>query len=179
MKISVKNCFELKGKTMALEHTYELPQLVERNKQLLSVSPVYFQAKGTMEAGLFVVKGELKGEYFLACSRCLTEVQTPFELSFEERFLLTKHQGLLEDGMEEEWEDIHSVEGQEIDLQPYIEDEILMSIPFIPVCASEQECSSNRLVEGKDWTVLTDETKRNKVDPRLAELAKLLDQDKG
>jgi len=179
MIINLRDSSNLKGQTLSLSHTYELPHLVKRNKQLVSITPIQFQGQGKMEAGLFVVEGELKGEYTLACSRCLEDVHYPFEHRFEEKFALSQHHVQQSDKeLGDEWEDIHPVTGQEIDLQPYIEEEILMSIPFIPVCASEEQCSLNQLVEGKDWTVLTDEIKRNKVDPRLADLAKLLDQNK-
>ncbi|GAA0364416.1 YceD family protein [Bacillus horti] len=180
MKIEKKSCFELKGKQMTLEHTYELPHLVEQNKQLLALSPAKFSGKGEMEAGLFIVKGVIVGQYTLPCSRCLTDVIYDYEQDIEELFSLQPSILQIETEEDEDdlTEEIHPVHGQEIDLTPYIEEEILMSIPFVPTCQSKEECEANQVLEGTGWSVLTEEMKKNKIDPRLADLAKLFDQKK-
>jgi uncharacterized protein len=177
MKIDVRTCLELKGKPLSLEHTYELPQLPERNKQLLHIKPVHFVGKGEMQSGVFIVQGELSGTYILACSRCLTDLEVKFTHDFEEHFNI-KAKLSDPDEDEEEEKDIHEVIGQEIDLLPHIEEEILMSIPFVPLCESEEKCVGNLPQEGKDWNVLTEQNKNERIDPRLADLAKFFDQDK-
>jgi uncharacterized protein len=175
MKIDVRTCLELKGKPLSLEHTYELPQLPERNKQLLQIKPVHFVGKGEMQSGIFTVKGELTGTYILACSRCLANLEVDFTQDFEEHFNI---QAKLSELTEGEETDIHEVIGQEIDLVPHIEEEILMSIPFVPLCESEEKCMANLPQEGKDWNVLTEQNKNERIDPRLADLAKFFDQEK-
>ena len=173
MKLFVKNILELKGKTLPFEHTYDLPQLTKRNKQLISIGPVHFIGQGVMEAGIFVAKGELSGEYTLACSKCLADLKVEFSQHFEERFNV---QAKLLPLTEEEEDEIHEVVGTEIDLLPYIENEVLLSIPFFPACEFEHECRNNLPLEGKDWSLLTEENKSNKIDPRLADLAKFFDK---
>ncbi|WP_202076921.1 YceD family protein [Caldalkalibacillus salinus] len=179
MKIPVRQCLETKTEPMTLEHHYDLPDLVHRHQQLEALSPVHFKGEGEMQAGLFVVKGELKGQYTLTCSRCLSANESDFTQPFEERYNIEAH---VTDDEKDELEDIHDVEGQYVDLQPQIEEEIIMSIPFIPVCESEEACKNNALREGQNWSYeddrLTEEDKKDKIDPRLADLAKFFDEDK-
>lgn len=174
MIIDVRKCLELKGQTLALEHTYELPQLPKRNKQLLQIEPVHFIGQGEMQAGILAVTGKLSGTYTLACSRCLSDLKSNFTQEVEERFnIQSKLNGQPEDDEESE---IHEVVGQEIDLLPYIEEAILMSIPFVPLCEEDEECKNNLPQEGTNWTLLTEDGKNERIDPRLADLAKFFDQ---
>jgi uncharacterized protein len=175
MKINVKTCLELKGKTLPMEHTYELPQLLSRNKQLLEIGPVHFSGQGEMQSGIFAVKGTVSGSYTLSCSRCLSELQIEFSTDLEERFNI---QAKLSQKLEGEDDDeIHEVVGQEFDLLPYIENEVVISIPYFPSCESEELCKSNLPQEGKDWSILDSEKKEERIDPRLADLAKFFKQD--
>jgi uncharacterized protein len=175
MRIDVRTCLELKGKPLPLEQSYELPQLIERNKQLLRINRVHFEGQGVMQSGILVVKGELTGSYTLACSRCLTGLEVEFAQDFEEHFNIQAKVSGLTEGEEN---DIHEVVGQEIDLLPHIEEEVLVSIPFVPLCESEEKCKENLPQEGKDWNVLTEQDEKERIDPRLADLAKFFDQDK-
>ncbi|WP_025028045.1 YceD family protein [Caldalkalibacillus mannanilyticus] len=175
MIINVKQCLELKGKELPLKHTYELAQLTQRNKQLLSVSPIQFEGQGQMQSGVFVIKGTLQGTCIVACSRCLGDVNLSILQELEERFNIQAKLGTIEENEEQE---IHEVIGQEINLTPYVENEVLLSIPSFPVCRSEEECKNHLPQEGKDWNVLTEKMKQDKIDPRLADLAKFFDQNK-
>lgn len=174
MIIDVRKCLELKGQSLALEHTYKLPQLLTRNKQLLQIKPVHFVGQGEMQAGILAVTGTLSGTFTLACSRCLSDIESEFSQEVEERFNIhAKLDGLPED---DEESDIHEVVGQEIDLLPYIEEAVMVSIPFVPLCSEDEECKKNLPQEGKNWTLLTEEGNKDRIDPRLADLAKFFDQ---
>jgi len=175
MIINVKQCLESKGKELTLEHSYELPQLIQRNKQILSLSPILFTGKGQMQSGIFAIHGTLTGSITVSCSRCLGELSIPIQQTVEERFNIQAKLGTAEENEEQE---IHEVVGQEIDLLPYIENEVLLALPTFPVCESEEVCKDNLPQEGKDWNVLTEQMKKDKVDPRLADLAKYFDQEK-
>lgn len=174
MIIDVRKCLELKGHSLALEHTYELPQLLARNKQLLQIKPVHFVGQGDMQAGILAVKGELTGTYTLACSRCLTDVESEFTQEIEERFNI--HAKFVGEPEDDEETEIHEVVGQEIDLLPYIEEAIVVSIPFVPLCPDDEECKRSMPQEGKSWAVLTEEGNKDRIDPRLADLANFFDK---
>ncbi|MCY7788398.1 YceD family protein, partial [Bacillus inaquosorum] len=73
-------------------------------------------------------------------------------------------------------DDVHIVEDDTIDLTPIVKEEILLEIPMQIFCESEQEKGAAPQ-EGKDWQVISEEDKKNQVDPRLAALEKLLKQD--
>ncbi|WP_188622496.1 YceD family protein [Caldalkalibacillus thermarum] len=175
MKIPTHRILHLAGKSLPLHETYDMGALTERHKQLLSIRPVEFNGEGYLASGLFVVKGTVKGEYTLSCSRCLAELERSFNQSFEERFDLHPEQHRFNE--DDEQEDIHPVHENMLDLTPYIEQQVLLSIPFIPACEDEASCRANMLQEGKDWSIAREEEQKEKVDPRLAELAKLLKKD--
>lgn len=169
MEINVHTLLHLKGKKLPLEQNYELLQLEERNKQILQVGPVKFEGFGEMSAGIFSVKGNVTGSCILACSRCLAEMEHSFNQDFEERFNIDSNISVLDED-----EDIHQIEGNQIDLLPFIEDEVLVSLPYIPLCPTD-DCKSDLPKEGKNWNLITDKTSESKIDPRLADLAKFFE----
>ena len=76
-------------------------------------------------------------------------------------------------------EDIHYIDGEVIDMKPVLEELILLEIPMQVF----KEDSEGHVQSGKNWSYSTDEDvarqKENdeqKVDPRLADLAKYFDQ---
>ncbi|MDQ0339200.1 uncharacterized protein J2S00_001986 [Caldalkalibacillus uzonensis] len=175
MKIPTHRILHLADQSLPLHETYDMSALTERHKQLLSIGPVEFNGEGYLESGLFVIKGEVKGEYILTCSRCLRELEKSFSQAVEERFDLNPEQHRFNG--DDEQEDIHPVHENVLDLTPYIEQQVLLSIPFIPACEDEATCQENMLQEGKGWSIAREEEQQEKVDPRLAELAKLLNKD--
>lgn len=174
MRIPIQTCLNLQGKTMPVKETYEMPHLSQFHKQLESVGRVTLEGKGYMQAGIFVVQGMLSGSYTLNCSRCLGELEVPFTQPFEERFNIDSPLATEDDNEEI----AHEVEGNIIVLTPYVEEEVLVSIPFIPVHESEDVCEQYLPQEGKGWTIITETEKEEKVDPRLADLAKFFDSKK-
>src|SRR5699024_1281492 len=72
-------------------------------------------------------------------------------------------------------EEIHQVDGEIIDLAPYIKENIILNIPFRVF--SEEEV----IDEGKDWSYFTEDEKiesdSDKIDPRLEKLQLLLDKE--
>lgn len=175
MKIRVQTCLESKGKALSLAHTYDFQYLSDRVPHVIHVEPITFKGKGVTQAGLFTVSGELTGAFTVQCSRCLEDVHVSLRQPLLERFNI---QASPFQNDSEEAEDVHEVTGKEIDLLPFIEEEVQISIPFAPVCADTEACRSRRVTVGKDWNILDEETGHERIDPRLAGLAKFFDQGK-
>lgn len=173
MKIPVHDCLHYSGNALPLEKTYERPNVPDWHEHLLHISPVHFQGEGRLQNGVFIVKGTITGEYTLMCSKCLSEMGVPFSRELEEHFNIdainSKRDAV-------ELEEVHDVDGNIIDLLPYIVEEILVSIPFAPACESVQQCRQNLPYEGKNWRLVTETEQVDKVDPRLADLAKFFDE---
>lgn len=167
MKIDTRAFLSQKGKHMQLEHTYDMKHLLQKNNQLLDISSVLFKGEGMLQAGIFLVKGEVFGKYTLACSRCLAELPQEFSQEIEERFHMDDKP--LVNQIEDE--EIHEVIGSYIELDPWIEEAVIISIPLFPSCTSMEECQNNLPQQGKHWSVQSDQQKEEKIDPRLAKLA--------
>lgn len=175
MKIDIRASLSLKGQPKQLEHTYDMKHLIQVNSQLLEISPTYFKGTGRMQAGLFLVKGEISGEYTLSCSRCLSELAQEFTQEIEERFHIDDRPVV----NQQENEEIHEVIGSYIELDPWIEEAVMISIPLFPTCATLEECRNNLPQQGKHWSVQSEQHKKNQIDPRLAKLAQFFqDNDK-
>lgn len=165
----------LNGEALPLQKTYHLSGLEKRNEHLLHVDEVQFRGEGRLESGIFTVTGELTGQYVLSCARCLTANQVDFSIPFEERFHLENRLASAED---DDLEEIHQVEGNVLDLTPFIEQAVLLSIPYRPECSSAETCAQNIPQSGENWRVITEGEQRKEVDPRLADLAKFFDDDR-
>ncbi len=74
----------------------------------------------------------------LACSRCLCEYDTSLESSFT--LIYSKSHGLpLDEEIELGEQDLISIsyDGSEIDFSPVIEEQVIMEIPFKPLCGED------------------------------------------
>ena len=52
-------------------------------------------------------------------------------------------------------------------MTPIVKEEILLEIPMQIFCESEQE-EEGAPQEGKDWQVISEEDRKDRIDPRLA-----------
>jgi uncharacterized protein len=163
----------LGNQKIEFRHALNLSQLI-RHQQLVDVEPVLFEGEGFNEANLFVVNGELKGTFTLICSRCLDSYTQPFKRGLTERFDLYPELKRFSEEQEVD-QDIHPVYGKDLNLLPYLEEHVLLSIPFVPSCSDEAACRSKMLTKGNYWTYLEDQNRSEQIDPRLAKLARFLD----
>ncbi len=75
------------------------------------------------------------------------------------------------------------LDGDWVDLEPAVEDHILLSIPLQVL--SQEELSEDKMPSGNDWEVVTQEAleerrkqqKEQSVDPRLASLQSFFEKD--
>jgi uncharacterized protein len=146
------------------EETVELKGLEREVPQLVRLDPARVRAEASEKNGLFRVHAEQRIRATLTCSRCLA----PFErtLSGEWTQLFTDRA----DRADEE-EEIRFVEGDDLDLTPYVRESLLLGLPYAPVCREEcrglcPECGVDRNRE-----VCACRTER--IDPRLAVLEQL------
>jgi uncharacterized protein len=99
----------------------------------------------------------------LPCARTLVDVPYPFEINATETFLLNVNADYEEDA------EVRVVEGETVDLQPLIQELIIVEIP-LQVFSENQQAAGAAPQSGKDWEVVTEEEQQEKVDPRLAVL---------
>ncbi|MCF6095039.1 YceD family protein [Microaerobacter geothermalis] len=168
--ITVSQLLQLKGKPLSIKEEFDLSGLAKSNKEIISISPVFFEGESGVQADIIMIKGTVSGQAELSCSRCLTPFTFLFHLPFSESF----HQGIRGD-----WDDeveVHQLKDDRIELSPYIEEKIILSLPFIPIC--KEECLGLCPQCGKNKNLESCECKMEKIDPRWAGLAALFSNEK-
>jgi uncharacterized protein len=125
---------------------------VEENEFSVA-SPVLFELTVTKQDDSFRVAGPIKGSLTLSCSRCLDEFSYPIDTHLD---IKLTPKVLMPQGVEAELRpddlDIYYLEGDEVDLDPFVYDEVLLSIPAHPLCRETceglcQSCGKNRNIE--------------------------------
>ena len=119
-----------------------------------------------------LVEGSVKMDAAIKCSRCLNESLSPLDIAFREEYVPAE-----DTGKEEEKElsqkdlDLSYYRDDEINIDEIIKEQVLLSVPMKPLC--REECRGLCPVCGKDLNEGACECKRDKIDPRLAPLARL------
>jgi len=77
-----------------------------------------------------LVTGTAELEAVGECVRCLTEVRAPVEVDVQELFV---HDASREEGYEDE-DEVSVLSGDYVDLQPVLRDDVVLDLPFQPLC---------------------------------------------
>lgn len=153
-----------KGNTLELVEDLDLTSLLKDRNDLLDYSPVHTDLKGHYVSGAVEVDGTLSLQITQPCSRCLTPVKQTLTLPFHERFV---QQGT--EAAELEDEDVNTVADEKIELTPYVEETVLLGLPFVPLC--NEDCKGLCPVCGENRNEQPCSCRQERVDPRLAGLA--------
>ncbi len=118
--------------------------------------------EGVLVTGTAVV--QLSGE----CVRCLVGISDELEIDVQELFTYAES-----DASEDE---ASRLEGDLIDLEPLLRDQVVLDLPFQPVCSPD--CAGLCPVCGANLNENPEHEHSDSVDPRWAELARLqVDED--
>ncbi|MDK4204781.1 MULTISPECIES: YceD family protein [Bacillus] len=169
MKWTIYQLHQMAKKSFEFDETVELNELTKLNSDIRRISPVRVKGCAEIESKQVSFDFTISGEMVLPCSRTLVDVPYPFTIATKELFRFHKSDDI-------EDEDVHIAEDDIVDLTPIVKEEILLEIPMQVFCETEQKEGAAPQV-GKDWQVISEEDKKNQIDPRLADLKKLLTQD--
>ncbi|MGM0413826.1 MAG: YceD family protein [Bacillota bacterium] len=106
----------------------------------------------------FVFTGKLKGDYQLACTRCLDQFNYSFEIDME--FLIEKS----------EIDDLAHV-----DLNDKLKENLILTIPSKAVCSPD--CKGICSQCGQNLNIDTCDCEKDDIDPRLEKLGELYDKE--
>jgi uncharacterized protein len=105
-----------------------------------------------------LASGTASSRYTGECGRCLTPIEAPVEVEFQELFAYPG-----EEANDFEVQDDH------VDLETLVRDAIVLSLPFQPVC--RPDCPGLDPDTGERLADVSDGESRQSIDPRWAALA--------
>ncbi|MCZ0755542.1 YceD family protein [Anoxybacillus sp. J5B_2022] len=167
MKWSIHQLHQLQAKGLAIEETVDVSDLKQIDKFIRDISPVHVEGRADIGATKFTFHLTIEGTMVLPCSRTLVDVSYPFTIQTTETFFLNDYDVNPD-------EDTHLVQGDSIDLLPIVKELVLLEIPM--QVFAEETVQGGAPQSGVGWEVITEEQAKNKIDPRLAGLAKFFEQ---
>lgn len=126
-----------------LEFSFELDpaRAVDRLGDLVLVDPparIGGQLRVEKIQGSILVEGQLQGNYHVPCSRCLENAN--IEVNSPLRLILLPTPRFSHGEIELGQDDLDTIyyEGEQVDLEPHLWDQVILSIPQQPICS--QDC---------------------------------------
>ncbi|MEH7386832.1 YceD family protein [Bacillus sp. JJ1521] len=172
MKWTINQLNQLARKGLMIEETVDVKDLMEFDNSIRDISPVQVTGRADLSSTKASFHITISGSMILPCSRTLVDVKFPFEIQTTETFLLRE----TSDYDLESEEDVYQVRGEVIDLLPLIKENILLEIPMQIFC-DDSNSEDAAPQSGQDWEVITEDDRKNKIDPRLAGLAKFFEDE--
>jgi uncharacterized protein len=131
-----------------------------------------------MEDHNIFVRGQLDGWVEVACSRCVGPVKLvvaePIAVTYlPHAQVASEDEELAGDEVEvdEEDMDVYSYEGEEVDLEPLLREQLILAVPFAPLCS--EDCKGLCPVCGIDLNTGSCTCDRTPIDPRWSALKNL------
>lgn len=136
-----------------------------------------------MEDKNIFVRGQLDGWVEVACSRCVGPVKLIVAEPIAVTYLPQSQVGEKTDeedaedadvepaSFDEDDMDVYSYEGEEVDLEPLLREQIILAVPFAPLCS--EDCKGLCPVCGTDLNTGNCTCDRTPIDPRWSALKNL------
>ncbi|AZV42158.1 MULTISPECIES: YceD family protein [Peribacillus] len=171
MKWTISQLQKIRDKHLQIDEIVDVTDIKERDPQIRDVSPMKVTGRADIGSTKVTFHLHLSGKFILPCSRTLVDVNYPIDIETTETFLF-KTAGIEYDG-----DDVTIVEGDVVDLLPVIKENLLLEIPMQVFCedVNSEEAAPQ---SGNDWTVISEEENKQKVDPRFAKLADFFENNK-
>lgn len=163
MKISLTKLFAQDGKS----EKYEIPLTSEnfsiggQDYRVIEKHPVIL---GLTHEGnrVITITGSADLTMEIPCARCLTPVATPFQLEFDLQIDLN----LSEEEREKKEEDSSFVEGDELDVEELVRNELIVQWPIRVLCKDDCKGICSRC--GANLNIQTCDCDTTGLDPRMA-----------
>jgi uncharacterized protein len=159
---------------LMIEDRMNIEALIQSRREIQRTKPLDIRLEARNQTdGTIEVTGTMKTEMEMTCSRCLTEIKRELDMTFHERFTQNSEEANTEDH-DDEQNEIHFVSSDTLDLTPFIEENVQLQLPFIPLC--DEQCKGLCAACGTNLNEKSCECDTAKIDPRLAGLADLKKQ---
>ncbi|MBC7933445.1 MAG: DUF177 domain-containing protein [Rubrivivax sp.] len=168
MRIEVETLSE---KALSLAHTYQ-PDEVSLDDELARLaSEVKVVASARRKREEVRLRGEIKAEVEILCDRCLAATRMPLEVEFDTGFIPQEAEAVKAENVELLPEDlgIAAYEGDAVDLDELVREQILLALPSRHLC--REECKGLCQKCGADLNAGQCSCGQGEVDPRWSALA--------
>jgi uncharacterized protein len=167
MKWTISQIQKHRNKDFLIDEFVRMDSIKETDPTIREVSPIHLTGRADISATRVTFHIRIKGHLILPCSRTLVDVNYPIDVETTETLLLNSHDY-------EADEEVYQVTGDVIDLEPIIREILLLEVPMQVFC-DENAGQEGAPQSGKDWEVIEEQEKTEKLDPRLAGLAKFFE----
>lgn len=167
MKWTLNQLQKFRNKEYPIDEMVNAEEIITMDKTIRAVSPMHISGWADIDSAKVTFHIKINGHLILPCSRTLVDVKYPINVETTETFLLNNIDYESED-------EVHQVKGDIIDLMPIIHEILLLEVPIQVFCEDSTEEGAPQ--SGQDWEVVHEQEQKDKVDPRLAGLAKFFDQ---
>jgi len=164
MLLPVKEILQ-SGREKQYVESLDLTPLLQGRRDITRHGPLHVHLKAARGENAVIVEGSLGIDVEQVCSRCLGPAAEHLEIPFREIFALRADDSEIQDDEEE----IHVVTEEKIELQPYVEENVLLALPYIPLC--DEACRGLCPVCGNNRNLEPCDCRQEKIDPRMAGLA--------
>lgn len=169
LKWTLSQLQKYRNKEFLIDETIRVDEIKETDPSIREVSPIHITGRGDIDSTKVTFHLKIEGHLILPCSRTLVDVKLPINVETTETFLL-------QDSVYETEEDAYQVKGDVVDVMPIIREILLLEVPMQVFC-EDVNSEDAAPQSGKDWEVVSEEEQSNKIDPRLAGLAKFFNED--
>jgi len=168
MRIEVEKLDESAGR---FAQSYEGEQISFDEVELTLIAPLEIHGRVRRKNGAVELSGQLHTKLTVPCARCLKRVELPIDLEFAERFVAAVDwRNEEQHELREEDLDLAVFDGEGIELDDLVREEILLAVPgqvlcredcmgLCPVCRidrNEVTCECESKVADERWEKLKD-----------------------
>jgi uncharacterized protein len=141
---------------------FETDAFLQENEDIQFVEPVKLDSTLDFVGDIIYLDGRLTSKLRISCSRCLEEFYTDIDIEIHEKF---------SNNLNNKDDDINFIEGDVIDINNIIENNIEMALPTKKLCT--EDCKGLCHNCGINLNISNCECEKGNVDPRLKKLGDL------
>ena len=172
MRIELESLEGGKGK---FAHDYAPGELVIEDERLTLVVPPKVSGDIRREGDRVKVRGRVTGRIQLECDRCLKPVEVAVDSKFQLEYVTPKEYEALQEGdLTEEQLDLATYDGDAIDVDALVTEELLLAAPDHLLC--DEACKGMCAVCGVNKNIADCTCETKETDPRWAGLKDLAEK---
>ncbi|WP_128894285.1 YceD family protein [Longirhabdus pacifica] len=168
LRINVKE-LAVRNKPLEINKQLNVQHLVDEMPEIVSATPLELHLTAEYNRGMVQVSGQCQITVTFICARTLVHFNENLHYTFHQMFTTSQAQTMKD-------EDIEWIEFDTFDLVPYIEEQLILQFPLVPICKNPKE-EDEALLKTYSVEELEDtDVQQVKIDPRLEKLKRFFDE---